>query len=241
MTIEVLGGGIHRTGTVSLREALNILGYKCLPASPSPLDAIRQKGEVHARTKCYHSFDSFPHTPEILPVTSGATFPLGNKFMWDLGLGRWNNDLRPACDAFFGPGGYDAAVDQCWAYPELRRAYPDAKVILTVRDPEEWYRSYMTNLVAFDACAMIADLDAGGHLGNGVSPFHPGAMGVMRILGSDYRKERAIQIFNEWNEAIKAEVPSEKLLVLDVRQGWEPLCRFLIRIGSLMFGWNDSE
>lgn len=37
----------------------------------------------------------------------------------------------------------------------------------------------------------------------------------------------AIAIFNKRNAAIQATVPPERLLVYDVKEGWEPLCRFL--------------
>lgn len=39
--------------------------------------------------------------------------------------------------------GFNAAVDwpTCSFYKELMKAYPDAKVILTTRSAESWYRS----------------------------------------------------------------------------------------------------
>ena len=40
-------------------------------------------------------------------------------------------------------------------------------------------------------------------------------------------RDFAIEVFNEHNEAVKATVPPERLLVHEIRQGWEPLCDFL--------------
>ena len=40
-------------------------------------------------------------------------------------------------------------------------------------------------------------------------------------------RERTIELFNQHNAAVKACVPAEKLLVYEVKEGWEPLCRFL--------------
>ena len=37
----------------------------------------------------------------------------------------------------------------------------------------------------------------------------------------------AVQFFNEWNEQVKAEVATDRLLVFEVKQGWGPLCQFL--------------
>ena len=36
-----------------------------------------------------------------------------------------------------------------------------------------------------------------------------------------------VRFFNEWVEQVKAEIPAERLLVFEVKQGWGPLCRFL--------------
>jgi hypothetical protein len=47
--------------------------------------------------------------------------------------------------------------------------------------------------------------------------------------GSRWRTdpEGLIAAFNEQEAAVKATIPAERLLVFDVRQGWEPLCEFL--------------
>jgi len=40
-------------------------------------------------------------------------------------------------------------------------------------------------------------------------------------------KEFMEKVFNEHNEEVKNYVPANKLLVYDVCEGWEPLCKFL--------------
>ena len=44
--------------------------------------------------------------------------------------------------------GYEATMAWPWCtyYKELMRAFPDAKVLLSVRNPEEWYESTITTL-----------------------------------------------------------------------------------------------
>ena len=37
----------------------------------------------------------------------------------------------------------------------------------------------------------------------------------------------AIEVFEKHNALVKATVPAERLLVFDVREGWQPLCDFL--------------
>ena len=47
---------------------------------------------------------------------------------------------------------YDSAVDfpTSMYYKELADHYPDSKVILTVRDPEKWYKSAYDTIFSFD-------------------------------------------------------------------------------------------
>ena len=35
------------------------------------------------------------------------------------------------------------------------------------------------------------------------------------------------RFFEEWNANVIKSVPEDRLLVYDVREGWEPLCKFL--------------
>ena len=35
------------------------------------------------------------------------------------------------------------------------------------------------------------------------------------------------RLYNEWVAEVKRSVPADKLLVFDVKQGWDPLCKFL--------------
>ena len=40
-------------------------------------------------------------------------------------------------------------------------------------------------------------------------------------------EEASVQHFNKWVHEVKNTVPSDQLLVFDVREGWGPLCKFL--------------
>ena len=39
--------------------------------------------------------------------------------------------------------------------------------------------------------------------------------------------EAAEELVRQWESEVRAHVPEDKLLVFDVRDGWEPLCKFL--------------
>ena len=99
-TIQVIGTGFGRTGTLSLREALVRLGFG----------------------PCDHMVENFEHPQRFA--------------LWEEALRRKTAcepvDWRPLLT------GFQAIVDWPGAYfwRELSTAHPDAKVILTIRDPE---------------------------------------------------------------------------------------------------------
>lgn len=40
-------------------------------------------------------------------------------------------------------------------------------------------------------------------------------------------KENRIQFYEDWNEFVKHKIPEDRLLVFNAKEGWEPLCKFL--------------
>ncbi|MHB8596876.1 MAG: sulfotransferase family protein [Ktedonobacteraceae bacterium] len=116
--------------------------------------------------------------------------------------------------------GYQATVDwpACTFYKELMQVYQEAKVLLTVRDPEKWYESVCSTIYI-------------------VSRQHFPDSSHARMLntlvwegtfdGKFEDKDYAIAVFLRHIEEVKQHVPPEKLLVYDVKEGWEPLCAFL--------------
>jgi len=142
-------------------------------------------------------------------------------------LDAWNAYMegRSGMDWHKLLAGYDATADLPAAlyYRELMEAFPDAKVILTVRDPEGWWQS-TAKLVNLHN-TMVERLK-----------FIPRFRAFQRLFrnceravndGGSFDRERAIAAFNAHNAQVKATVPPEKLLVFEVKDGWEPLCKFL--------------
>lgn len=123
-------------------------------------------------------------------------------------------------------GDFESTVDwpACDFYEQHMALYPEAPVVLTVREPESWYRS-MTNTIWE---VNQAQREAGQ--GPDVNPMSrlTEVMIWQRFFGGRFLdKAHAIRCFEQHIEQVKARVPSERLLVFDVKQGWEPLCRFL--------------
>jgi hypothetical protein len=177
MPLSVIGAGLGRTGTMSLKLALDRLGFG----------------------PCYHMVEVFKN-----PKASGY---------WEAAA-----DGRPVdWEEVFA--GYSSTVDWPSAtfYQQLANAYPEAKVILTVRDPEAWFAS--TQATIFSRHIRDDTEDDWQRM-------------VLKVICDlfDRRmtdKAELIEVYQRHNEEVRRTIPQERLLVYEVADGWEPLCRFL--------------
>lgn len=191
--IKIIGAGFGRTGTLSLKAALETLGIG----------------------PCYHMTELFQH-PDHISYWEAATN--GEPVDWH---------------ALFA--NYQATVDWpgCTFYAELMDAYPDAKVLLSVRDPERWYDSVI-NTIYHTSSLLKSRL---GSLRLLMRLISPQRLRIVRMINKliwqntfDNRfedKTYALEVFQQHIEEVKQRVPADKLLVYNVKEGWEPLCAFL--------------
>jgi hypothetical protein len=122
----------------------------------------------------------------------------------------------PDWDAIFA--GYNSTVDYPGAHywRQLAAYYPQAKVLHSVRDPDSWFESTQATIFA----------------PNGPMS-RPGPMTeFFASFTADFRDnlhDRAVMTdyFRRHTDEVKRTIPPERLLVYEVGQGWEPLCRFL--------------
>jgi hypothetical protein len=113
--------------------------------------------------------------------------------------------------------GYAAAVDWPVAsfWPELADAFPDALVLLSLRDPEAWWRSAQRTIFPASQSAqgewraMIDELFAAR---------------FTRAIGD---REACIAAFERHNAQVRAAVPRSRLLEWRAEDGWAPLCAAL--------------
>lgn len=123
---------------------------------------------------------------------------------------------RPNWDAIFK--GYHSMVDYPGAsfWRQIAAYYPDAKVLHTVRDPDKWFDSTQATIFAPDGPAM-----SDGPL----APFLNSFMGAFR----EHVHDRAFMTnyFRRHTDEVKAAIPAERLLIFEVGEGWERLCKFL--------------
>ncbi len=178
MALSLIGAGFGRTGTLSLKHALETLGFRC------------------------HHMIEVIRSPEGMDKWMTAA---------EQGNADWDEMLR----------GFDATVDWpcCHFYKQLAETYPDARVLLNVRDPRTWYESMSSTTlrvirermkVAPDSRNLGQELVVKGAFdGNIDDPDH------------------AVEIFEAHVREVRATIEPERLLVYEVAEGWEPLCEFL--------------
>jgi hypothetical protein len=183
MALEIIGPGFGRTGTNSIKLALERLGFG----------------------PCHHMFEVRDNPARLADWETAAD-------------GRpvdWHEVFR----------GYRSQVDWPGAryWRELAATFPDAKVILSVRDPDSWFESVQATIHPF--------IEARGshstpHL-NAIAEMAYNA--IIRPTFDDRLSDRdhAIRVFERHIEEVKSTIPTERLLVFDVSEGWNPLCGFL--------------
>jgi hypothetical protein len=147
--------------------------------------------------------------------------------------------------------GYNTTVD--WPggyfYRELIDVYPEAKVLLSVRDPESWERSFRQTIwtMSFGKSPMPLLSRARGE----VDPRWQRYLalvdrmfwGEQGTFAAGHSPAQLIEQMVAHNEQVKRDVPPERLLVWAVTDGWEPLCEFLevdVPAGPLPHA-NDRE
>ncbi|CAD0098650.1 unnamed protein product [Aureobasidium mustum] len=87
--------------------------------------------------------------------------------------------------------------------PELIAAYPEAKVVLSLRDNADvWHKSYMPSFVKM-------------------------GKQLYKYAYEDDFPRTGKQVYEDHIEELRRLVPPENLLEYNVKQGWAPLCEFL--------------
>lgn len=201
--ILVIGAGLPRTGTLSLKTALMQL----------------------YNAKCYHMTDVMDGDQEDLDVWMDAIDGKMTSTKWQ---------------QYFNNKNYSTGVDFPFSmfYKELMIAFPDAKVVLSTRDPSTWHTSVynsifklteLMNRWSYNLIFKTLDgrknvgwdffqkLDSKVHEGCDVG-FHDAIKGGPQV---------AEKFFLDWEKEVRRSVPAERLLVHSAKEGWPPLCQFL--------------
>ena len=183
MTLKVIGAGFGRTGTLSMKCALEYLGLG----------------------PCYHMLEVM-NRPENADAWYNAA--QGEPTNWEVIL-----------------NGFQSSVDwpACHFWKPLASHFPEAKIILTLRDEEAWWQS-INNTV-------LRNFRDGDEV---VDPARVKMRRMTRDLivrkvfgGNINDRDHVLAAYHRNIEEVKAGVPKERLLIFDVAEGWKPLCKFL--------------
>lgn len=183
MTLAVIGAGLGRTGTLSIKIALEQLG-----AGP-----------------CHHMDDLFA-SPERLRI-------------WQAIAADTSTDWHQVF------AGYRATID--WPstnyWRELAESFPQAKILLSVRPPEQWWNSFdQTIRRLIDSRTRASSEHIASVLDYAFTIINQQTFGTTTI-----DKATALKVYDRRIAEVRAAIPSTRLLEFDAAQGWEPLCAFL--------------
>lgn len=133
--------------------------------------------------------------------------------------------------------GYQATVDfPCYpVYQAHMERYPDAKVILTVRPFEAWYESASKTVRRADPetpkeiLTMLWKMVRSSRVRQAAKcvALFKQIFWEGQFQGKFADKAFAQQVYEQHIADVTAYVPADRLLIYDVREGWEPLCTFL--------------
>ena len=232
--MKVIGAGFGRTGTMSTRMALKALD----------LDPVYHMSEIAKPPQILMKFVEIvgalfnQKTSEIVRMGDGGMHhcqlfinAIQAKEKGDKQTCFEN--LRKIFDK------YDSCLDYpaCVFYEELHEMYPDALVLLTVRDkPEDFARSVIDTIGSFHVY-MESDK-------------HKRASAITGLFGNDFikmldqvitkamkfpeddhlawvDKYELVESYERHVSKVKTKIPKESLLVFNVKEGWKPLCERL--------------
>lgn len=184
--MQVICAGFGRTGTASLKSAL-----ETLLGGP-----------------CYHFEELFKNAE--------------HRRLWSA-FARGETEMD--WEALYQ--GHAAAVDfpSCAYYQEIAETFPDALVILSLRDLESWSRSWQSLWRFFPLFRLPLLRRLFGWVEEIVAVLE--GVIVERTFHGRMTPAEMIATHAAHIETVKATIPAERLLIYRVQDGWEPLCAVL--------------
>ncbi len=178
MALRIVGAAFGRTGTQSLKLALEQLGFG----------------------PCHHMYEVRDH-PEQLPYWQAAA--RGDPPDWD--------------EVF---ADYRSCVD--WPSARYWRGiaahYPDAKVLLTLRDAESWLASVHATI--YPSIESWPTREPGHH--RDMLKMAEEIIVKQTFGGRLDERDHALAVYRRHEEEVRDTIAPERLLAYDVSQGWEP-------------------
>eukprot|EP01084_Bolivina_argentea_P169467 293777_1 len=226
----IICAGNPRTGTTSLRNALNILGFPCYD-----LSEVFQLNDQKLWSKLVQK--------KIKNGVKDGKLVEYKDWNKIYNSKETNRDFAACTD-----------VPNNAFYRELSQFYPNAKIILTVRDANKWYDSCQTTI--FKIGQLMHRKWLLKWMSWGTPYFIRNTWNLMMLMGQknvntfegmnkfENDKQYAINAFNEWNNSVQKYCTkhNKQLLVYQLKEGWIPLCKFLeVDIPNKEFPHSNSR
>jgi hypothetical protein len=195
--VKVIGAGFGRTGTASLKEALEELGFG----------------------PCYHMTDVF-ESPGHADFWRAAW--RGEPADWDGVLGGYEATVDwPGCSFYEELMQRHPHAKVLLSVRDPQRWYESTRS--TIYELGRISTGSPFSRLGF---ALLSRL-VFGRFRTGQGPMNEEIVWQGTFDGRFEDKDHAIGVFNRHNEEVRRRVPKERLLVYEVKQGWGPLCEFL--------------
>jgi hypothetical protein len=154
--------------------------------------------------RCYRMIELFKH-PEHLQV-------------WEQALDGHTPDWETLFAGYRATGDWTAAA----FFGELADAYPDAIVLLSVRDADDWWRSFRDTMLE----SLQSEVDPADPWERALAPAR---QLTIRLLADrftpDWADEAAAKAaFERHNAAVRAAIPPGRLVEWRPGDGWRPIC-----------------
>ena len=198
MGLKIIGAGFGRTGTYSLKNALESLGFG----------------------PCYHMYEFVKNEAHIDRWRQASNGGLAN---WE---GIYEN--------------YRSAVGwpTCAYWKELSSVYDDAKIILTVRNPEDWYDTNVDTIFrALEIGQKLKDQQRRSRCE--IS----GKIILDKIFsGRHHDRDFVIAKYLAHIDEVRSIASNRQLLEFNVADGWGPLCDFLnVQVPQIDFPHSNTR
>ncbi|CAK8680230.1 unnamed protein product [Clavelina lepadiformis] len=133
----------------------------------------------------------------------------------------------------------DATIDDpvFLFWKEIHEAFPDAKIVFTTREEDSWFPSYRKQMEEMEQNTMLRLIflysPLGQKFGTLIGKMNEVVLATPRSYPSTFYWKIPVnemvmrRLYRQHYADVIQNAPKDKLLVYNLKEGWEPLCKFL--------------
>ncbi|CAI2731956.1 unnamed protein product [Schistosoma spindalis] len=201
-SLSVIGAGLPRTGTLSMKKALEIIYTQ----------------------PCYHGYE--------LVTRKQCDIPRWQMLVDEVRTTRREEKIHKYLSEILTGYGSVVNTHACWLYKEMMTLYPNAKVVLTVRDKNDWLTSFRQVIMPKSDGPRRKQFEEAKRRSGIPLDLDKLATDSFKLAFQkndiDFDDDAMLlECYEEHIKTLQENIPSTRLLVHRLGDGWEPLCRFL--------------